>query len=1532
MPNYNTAEYNLIYIFSIPDGQHSDILKVGMTSFNSLLSCNQLTDNCAVLNQAAHHRIMQETRTALVNYNLLHTELAVKTITMNDGSTQIRAFDDFAVRDVILNSGYRAITFNDTGRNSEWYEITLEKAIEAIKAVKANKTRLDQISMPQQQTTVISEIHLRDEQEDCVSKTINWFDRYDNVLWDCKMRFGKTVTAYELIRRMNEIGKFKKTIVITHRPAVEDGWDSDHDLIFRGRASHDFLDKSNGRIEFDGAIDAENDAKLQSLVTSNKPFVYFASIQDLRGSARVKEGGFNKNNAVYDMDWDLIIIDEAHEGTRTELGDKVIATLKKANTKILSLSGTPYNLIGEFEENKYTWTYVDEQKAKLRWNEEHPDKKNPYEELPNMNIFTFDVSNQMVNSYRYVSEDAAFNFREFFRTWKGNIEEDYREIPVGSHVGDFVHKEDVYAFLSLISEDRIDSNYPFSNEEFRDMFRHTFWIVPGVAAAKALSSLLKEHPRFSNYQVVNIAGDGDEEQPYDEALKLVKSNIAAYPNTITISCGKLTTGVTVREWTGIMMLSGSASTAASGYMQAIFRVQSPGVINGKQKKNCYVFDFAPDRTLKVIAKVHSLTHRGDGGDGGPKAALGEFLNFCPVIAVEGTVMRTYDVPEMMRQLKKISVDNAIQSGFDDDTIYKTNIIQGMDARDEAILKKLADVVVPQKKGKKQNEVVINNQGLTDEQRKKAERAKKKPKRELTQEEKELLEKLKKEREEEKKLYNLLRAVSIRLPLLFYGADADITEIIKLDDFVNIVDDESWTEFMPSGLRKELFLEIIKYYDEDVIVGAGLRIRKMSKAADELPPTFRVKRIIEILSKFKNPDKETVLTPWRVVNMHLGDTIGGYSFFKNNYKEETDEPFLVEQGSVTEDILLNPEAKILEMNSKSGLYPLYMAYSFYMLNLNDKEKDVAFEEAQKIWFDTVEKHIYVLCKTPMAEKITKRTLVGYSGKNVNTKYLTHLIDERMKDIPRLARKLTNPATWGKDGERMKFDAVVGNPPYQLMTGGGQAQATPLYDKFVTCAIEIKPKYISMIMPARWFAGGFPCITDFRHLIATSNHVKSLHDFEDARMCFPTVEIKGGVCYLLWSENHNGKCHFVTHSASGEISEQDRFLLEEGCETVIRKNQAVSILHKVRAKSEISFSNIVGPLWPYNTKSTFDSFSKTKRDENDVYAYIVKDQGWVSRSELVKNLDLIDKYKLLLPRSVGSADSKSDRVKPILAGPNTCCSGTYIICGPFDNENIAKNVMSYFNTKFFHFLLSLKKVSQDTVKGCYEFIPMQDFSQEITDKLLYAKYELDSNEISFIEENVWPHQKENSVALNLNYTEYVLKLLSKYGVAKHNYFKDTGCTQKNPLVSRTSEGLFCHHIDEDKAILLSNDEFAPQNPFEYQKADRLVYCNILEHLLLHIKIAEEPRNENANESELPGIGGAMNFIIRQINDYYGGYEYKQDYMITAMKLIENDFDDYIKILKHLWQVIENNPIYSTMYTKEDLAKGWNGNIVQVVLDNL
>lgn len=941
----------------------------------------------------------------------------------------------------------------------------------------------------------------------------------------------------------------------------------------------------------------------------------------------------------------------------------------------------------------------------------------------------------------------AFNFTEFFRVWTGDPARDFRPLPAGAQVGDFVHEADVRSFLDLISSENPESNYPYSTPEYQEMFRHTLWMVPGVKEASALSRLLKDHPVFGAYKVANVAGDGDAEMPYDNALTLVKQVIRANRYTITISCGKLTTGVTVPEWTAVMMLTGSASTAASGYMQTIFRVQSAGVLDGKQKERCYVFDFAPDRALNVISEVNRITKRGKTNEEEYRKALGEFLNFCPVIAVDGTQMTEYSVPKMMRQIKRLTVDKAIKSGFDDESVYKQDTGMVMDEEDVELFHTLSDKLSEQKAAKKETKIHINNQGLTNEEYEEASKLSNKPKRERSKEDEELLKKLQDQRKERDKVIRLLRNVSIRLPLLIYGAKVDLTEEIHMADFIDLVDPESWQEFMPKGVSTALFRKLLKYYDEDVVSGAGLRIRRMAKAADELPPTERVKRIAEIFSHFRNPDKETVLTPWRVVNLHLSNMVGGYCFLNEQFdsQEVLEEPRLVDQGQVTEDIFLNPEARILEMNSKSGLYPLYVAYSLYAMKLPGPEDKLPLEQTQALWQETVEQQIFVLCKTRMAESITRRTLVGYQDWTVNTTYIPHLLERMENDPQRLAKKLQRTDTWGKEGQPMKFDAIVGNPPYQEMDGGGKGySAKPVYNYFVGEAKAIEPHYISMITPSRWFSGG-KGLDDFRAEMLQDKHLRKIVDYADNEALFSNVSIVGGVNYFLWDSSYNGDCEVTSIRGENavtlnrDLSEYDIF---------IRNNNALQLIRRMEAASDRKMDDVVYPRNVFGISS--DLRGQDNKDEKHQLALFSSQKSnsmamsYISGDEVQKQHELIEKYKVIMgkvvPRGgeVGVDPSVGYRVTSTLQvlSPGSVFTDSYLLLAAFDSKTEAIHFAEYMCLRFPRFLLHETYSSMNISKQNFRFVPFLDYSKEWTDKELFKRYGCNEEEISMIESIIRP----------------------------------------------------------------------------------------------------------------------------------------------------------------------------------------------------
>lgn len=1225
----------------------------------------------------------------------------------------------------------------------------LETAKKAIEAVINNEKNLLKKDI-KAHTPII----FRPEQEEAIDKTVKLFTstkkkEFSKMLWNAKMRFGKTVSALEVIRQC----KFNKTIIITHRPVVDKGWEEDFNKIFYNEKNFIYGSKK--------------DSSLKELIVSKKKFVYFASIQDLRNSKTVG-GIYDKNDDVFDTEWDLVIVDEAHEGTTTALGDEVIKRLVKSNsshnTKFLALSGTPFNIIDEYNDEKcvYTWDYIMEQDSKEKWSNNHFGDSNPYEELPKMHIYTYNLGELLKTKY---VEDKAFNFKEFFRTWTGNIKIDLKPMPKNANIGDFVHENDIISFLNLITKKDSQNNYPFATEKYRDLFRHTLWMVPGVKEAKALSELMKSHPVFGStaFKIVNVAGDGDSEEENKDALNLVKTAIKEAGTegyTITLSCGKLTTGVTIREWTAVMMLAGAYSTSASTYLQTIFRVQSPCNMNGKIKTDCYVFDFAPDRALKVIAEsVNISTKPGRINSEEKQKILGAFLNYCPVISLEGTKMKKLSTSRLLQRVKRVYAEKAIKNGFDDDSLYSDELLklQNVDVEKFKGLQKILEQTKSLGKSKK---IDINKQGLIDEEHEEiSKRAQKKNKKQLTAEDKELL-------NNKAIAKSILRSISIRIPLLIYGANIAFNEDITIENLTELVDDVSWQEFMPKGVTKDLFKEFIKYYDEEVFIVAGLKIRDIVKSADNLPILERIKEITKLFSYFKNPDKETVLTPWRVVNMHMSDCLGGYDFFDEVHLEEISEPRLVNRGQVTKDIFDKKDTHILEVNSKTGLYPLYMTYSIYrykLERLKAVKNEISTEDENNLWIETVRNNIFVICKTEMAKYITNRTLLGYKQINLNSKIgiNAHCFDDLLKCMTdktdRFIKRIQRTSFWLNEGnEIMKFDAIVGNPPYMIMDGGAKASAKPIYNYFIESSKKVKPKYMSFIIPTRWYTGG-KGLDDFRKSMLNDKHMELIHDYLTPEYIFSNTNIRGGVCYFLWNKDYNNEVDLIrviTHQNEKIVSDIKRKFKIEEVDIFIRDAQSILILDKIVKQETKLLSMYVSSLKPFGFRGYFIKDKRFHLDKNNLDNPIIcygkgKLLGYVERAEVKNHIEWIDVWKIFTPRAnnIGT-ELSDDNLNSFIGEPGSICTESYIAMGMELNltKIMAINLTKYLKTKFLRFLHGIAKSSQDATAKTYQFVPLQDFSDKSDidwsksiaeiDQQLYAKYKFSKDEIDYVESKIKP----------------------------------------------------------------------------------------------------------------------------------------------------------------------------------------------------
>lgn len=333
--------------------------------------------------------------------------------------------------------------------------------------------------------------------------------------------------------------------------------------------------------------------------------------------------------------------------------------------------------------------------------------------------------------------------------------------------------------------------------------------------------------------------------------------------------------------------------------------------------------------------------------------------------------------------------------------------------------------------------------------------------------------------------------------------------------------------------------------------------------------------------------------------------------------------------------------------------------------------------------------------------------------------------------------------------MKFDVIVGNPPYQLSDGGAQASAIPLYHLFIQLAIKLRPKYITIIVPSRWMTGGRG-LDEFRRTMLADKRLSIIHDYKDASLCFTGVEIKGGVNYFLWERDKTSPlCTIINDNGNDGIKMTKRPLIENGCDVFIRNNDLISIFRKVNAQKEKSFSEIVSSMKPYGLRGDFFKspekyglppiYEKPIKDGYVIYGLDEKMKRscrYVSKKYPLPKKDGIDKFKLFMSRNQGEGILGETFVYPVFAKPNELCTETFVVIGGFDNEQEMNNCWSYMKTKFFRTMLGMKKNDQGCGQSVYQFVPLQDFSHPWTDEMLYKKYGLTEEETAFIESMIRP----------------------------------------------------------------------------------------------------------------------------------------------------------------------------------------------------
>lgn len=628
-PNIKTAStvVPMIYAYTTPGvTYHDGWTKIGYTEQN------------------VETRIRQQTHTAAIRWKLEWKGSAI----FDDGSGAVFRDSDFHF--YLKNKGFE----QEAGVRNEWFKISATDSQNEFYAFRRDRGILKSDESP-------VSYRLREEQSQAVEQAKEYASGHlgGEFLWNCKPRFGKTLAVYDFAKKI----KAKTVLVVTNRPAIANSWLQDYRKFLGEESGYFFVSETDSlagkrgvlsRRQFVDAVAAIEDGKEAKCIE-------FLSLQDLKGSVYFG-GRFDKLKEVGDLTWDLLVVDEAHEGVDTYKTDVAFERVKRRFT--LHLSGTPFKALarGKFATDAvFNWTYADEQAKKTAW-DETDESENPYADLPRMSLYTYKMSevvkDKLKKGIEIDGEDEAYAFdlNEFFAT---------------DGKGRFLHDTEVDKFLDALA---VQKRFPFSTEELRSELKHTFWLLERVDSAKALARKLGEHPVFKDYEIVLAAGDGrlqeDDPVAIRQSYDKVISAIAKGGKTITLSVGQLTTGVTVPEWTAVLMLCSVKSPAL--YMQAAFRAQNPCLFSEgtlfRRKTDAYVFDFDPARTLIIYEQfandLCSETAAGRGDSGSRKRNIGELLNFFPVVAEdEKGELVELDAEKVLSIPRRIKATEVVRRGF-----------------------------------------------------------------------------------------------------------------------------------------------------------------------------------------------------------------------------------------------------------------------------------------------------------------------------------------------------------------------------------------------------------------------------------------------------------------------------------------------------------------------------------------------------------------------------------------------------------------------------------------------------------------------------------------------------------------------------------------------------------------------------------------------------------------------------------------------------------------------------------------------------
>ncbi len=1145
-----------------------------------------------------------------------------------------------------------------------------------------------------------------------------------NLLLYAVMRFGKSFTSMCCAKEINA----RFVVIVSAKADVKEEWKKTVES-HKYFEDYDFLDSE--------ALNRNRGIIADTLAKQNKEVALFLTLQDLQGD-NIKE----KHKEVFAHQIDLLIIDETHFGARGESYGKVLQAqqlskseinkelkgvdgfetldrveeaVKTLNAKIrLHLSGTPYRILmsDEFQKEDIIAfvQYSDIIDALRQWNDEHlkeddcDEWKNPYFGFPQMIRFAFNPNESSRKKMEQMRKDGiTYAFSELFRPLSMATQTD------GSH-RQFKHEAEILNLLKVIDGTKEDGNLLgfLDYDKIKDgkMCRHIVCVLPFRASCDAMASLImKNRERFKNlgyYEIINIAGFDDERKykSTDDVKRAIKEFENKNKKTLTLTVNRMLTGTTVPQWDTMLYLKGTASPQE--YDQAIFRLQNQYITTFKDKSGktikynmkpqTLLVDFDPNRmfVLQELKSQFYNVNTDAQGNSKLKERIAKELEVSPIIVLNKNKLQQAtptNITDAVREYSRTRsiLDDAIEIPTDNDLLQDDTIA--------SILRTIEPIDAKNGLQIKSNEGEGDDIGTpvgeeTDAPKENPGQNGNPP----------ATPKQPAEPVENDNLDKRLAAYYARI--LFF---AFLTESIvkSLEDVISEIPTTEDNRRIAHnlGLNIEILNLAQRKSNPFVLQKFDYKIENVNDLMrdDSLTP---IKRVEIAMRKFGRMSDSEIVTPLNVAD----DVV----------KLLPDDVFLY--------------GHVLDIASKQGEFTIALLNRYGNV-IADKIYSVC---TSKLAYEFTRK-VYKLLSLPINHIFDSFTSYDLIKKDKSKKFI---IPQVIKD--------------------MNFSAIIGNPPYQDRGGSGGTNDASIYQDFCQFSFEVNPRYTSMVIPSRWFTGGREnLVGKFRQTMLTSNHTSRLIAFSNAKDLFPDAEIKGGCCYFIYSPAYIGECNYSLNR-DGKVFSNNRNLGE--FDVLIREPQLAEIVSKVLSKTDFTIEGLISSDTPFgiptnpeqSSKTPFAIYNKSSKDHNTLL-HLIKKNGrctaFVSRKDIRKNIQDIEKPKVLIPGAYGAGESFPHQIlgQPIFSPSNSVCSQSYLYAA-FDTESEAENFLKYIQTRFLRVLVSASKVSQHAMSKVYRFVPKQDFTEnsdidwnksiDEIDAQLYTKYKLSDDEISFIESMIKP----------------------------------------------------------------------------------------------------------------------------------------------------------------------------------------------------